>query len=345
MPEQIVTVASYGAAGSSARVRILDWLAHTGVAAERHEYTGAADNQPATLLRSPLRLLDAEAGLRRLAGRISQRTLLLGRRATPFSSGAIEARLLTAAGRGVYDVDDALYADTGGLRHRLWSAPRVWQQAVRAADVVIAGNEILAERATLDGADVVIIPSCVEPDDYRQKTDFERREVPRAIWIGSPSTEHHLSLIEDSLLTLHRTRGLRLTVVSAGSASLGGLDAMVDRISWSPLTFADLLCDADVGIMPLFDTEFSRGKCAYKLLQYAAAALPVVGSPVGTNAAVLADLGGAAPAREEWVDAVAAVIDGSAAARTRLGRLARAGVEESYSFTAWEERWRAAVGA
>jgi glycosyltransferase involved in cell wall biosynthesis len=344
MPERLVTVASYGPGGSSARVRILDWLVHTGLTAELHEYLGAADNQPGTLARSPLRVLSAEAALRRLPAQLAGRNLLLSRRATPFSSGRLEARLLTGAARGVYDVDDALYADTGGLLRRAWSAPAVWQRAVAAADVVIAGNEVLAERAAVHADEVVIIPSCVEPGLYRRKAHYERGDVPRAIWIGSPSTEHHLSLIADALLAVHRTHGMRLTVVSSGSRSLGPLDAIVDRAAWTAGTFSRILADADVGIMPLYDTEFSRGKCAYKLLQYGAAALPVVGSPVGTNAAVLAGLGGSAPARGEWADALAAVFDASASARTNLGVAARRAVEESYSFAAWEARWRSAVG-
>jgi glycosyltransferase involved in cell wall biosynthesis len=137
---------------------------------------------------------------------------------------------------------------------------------------------------------------------------------------------------------------MRLTVVSAGSRSLGPLDAIVDRTTWDPRTFSQILADADVGIMPLYDTEFSRGKCAYKVLQYGAAALPVVGSPVGTNATVLAELGGAAPGPGEWVDAVASVFDASASTRMSLGDAARRAVEESYSFEAWETRWRVAVG-
>ena len=107
-----------------------------------------------------------------------------------------------------------------------------------AADIVIAGNEVLAERAALDGAEVVMIPSCVEPEAYRQKTDFQGGDSPRAVWIGSPSTEHHLSLVSDALMTVHRTHGLRLTVMSAGSASLGPLDAMADRVAWNANTFA-----------------------------------------------------------------------------------------------------------
>jgi glycosyltransferase involved in cell wall biosynthesis len=345
MPERLVTVASYGADGSSARVRILDWLAHTGIAADIHQYTGAADNQPATLARSPFRTLSAEVEIRRLHRALSGRTLLLGRRATPFSAGTVESRLLSSAARGVYDVDDALYADTGGSAlRRVWPAPRLWHRAVAAADVVIAGNEVLAERAARGGGEVVIIPSCVEPGQYRPKTDYERGDSPRAIWIGSPSTEHHLSLISGALSTLHRRHGMRLTVVSAGSASLGALDPMVDRVAWHPLTFSQALSDADVGIMPLQDTEFSRGKCGYKLLQYAAAALPVVGSPVGANAAVLAALGGEAPRDAEWVDALACIVEASASARMAMGGRARHAVEESFSFTAWADRWRDAVG-
>jgi glycosyltransferase involved in cell wall biosynthesis len=97
--------------------------------------------------------------------------------------------------------------------------------------------------------------------------------------------------------------------------------------------------------MPLVDDPYSRGKCGYKLLQYAAAALPSVASPVGTNATILAGLGlPGARTTDEWYDTLSALIAGSVEDRARLGSAARDNVARAYSFDSWEARWLSAVG-
>jgi hypothetical protein len=145
-----------------------------------------------------------------------------------------------------------------------------WSRAVAAADVVVAGNDYLAERASRTARQVVAIPSCVEPADYPVKSSYVLCDPPRLVWVGSPSTEPFLRIIALSLLEVHRRTGARLTVVSAGSAPLGPLDAIVDRLPWALDSVASALSASDVAIGPLTDSPYARGKCAYKLLQYAA---------------------------------------------------------------------------
>ena len=343
---ELTVVSSYGPGGSSARVRLFDWLKVLDVAFEQSDYLGKSDNSLGTIVKDLPGVAIAERRLRKLAARDQLGRVLLGREASPFSNGVIEARLLEAAERGVYDFDDALFAyPTGGIR-RIWSKRRVWERAVSAADVVIAGNDYLAETAERFSSSVVMIPSCVDPDAYAQKTDFDVAETPRAMWIGSPSTEPYLSLIEGPLLRLHRKRGLRLTVISAGGQSLGDLDEMIDRVDWSAESFGSELARADVGIMPLPDSDFARGKCAYKLLQYGAAGLPSVASPVGANGLALKRTGGLpATTDDEWFDAIESLIDASTETRTRLGAQARGAIREHYSFQAWAPVFRDAIGS
>ena len=120
---------------------------------------------------------------------------------------------------------------------------------------------------------------------------------------------------------------------------------MVDRVQWAPATFAQELARADLGLMPLRDDEWSRGKCAYKLLQYGAAALPLVGSPVGANREVLSRAEGLAPRSvDDWYDAMVQLLEESDESRARRGRAARRAVEENYSFRSWEPTWVEAVG-
>lgn len=323
-----------------------DWFTHLGLGnVRRFEYRGTGSNSPLELIRHPLSTVHAEILRRRLIREVNSSTLLLSRELSPLSQGANERRLLQSAARGVYDFDDAMYSTLPGAVGKLYSRAHVWRKCVMAADIVIAGSESLAERANLVNPNVVMVPSCVEHTRYLQKTSYETIGNPVAVWIGSPAAEPYLQLAAESLLKVHQDTGLRLRVISSGSRSLGKLDAMVDRLTWSPSTFASDLATADFGIMPLPDNEWTRGKCAYKLLQYGAAGLPVIGSPVGANVKALEHLGGFSPRnQDEWADALRDIIDSSAADRADKGREARSAVVSHYSFTAWRDTWSRALG-
>ncbi|MGY1914947.1 glycosyltransferase [Blastococcus sp. SYSU DS0973] len=325
-------------------MRVLDWLRFLHLEAEVWNYLGTSNVRPRTLARNPLAVLRAEARLRRMARRPPPERLLVSRSIGPLSGGRLEADLLQRAGWGVYDFDDAIYAGNRTGIHRFVGQSAGWARAVRSADLVIAGNSHLAEAAAALNPNVQVIPSCVDPTSYPQKSDYTVGEVPRLIWMGSPSTEPYLETIAPALREVHRLTGARLTVVSAGERPLGELTPMTDRVAWDGPRTDVLLADADCGIMPLPDTPFTRGKCAYKLLQYGAAGLPAVASPVGVNATVLAQLDGhAASDTDSWVDAVVALLQEPEPARRARGRTARRAVEDHYSFAAWRPAFLAAL--
>lgn len=338
------TITSYGRRAGSARVRVFDWLDWLGLEATSDTYLDGSSNSPGVLARNPQGLIAAELRLRRTARSVGDDTVLLSRQASPFSNGVIEARLLYNSARGIYDFDDSLMFSAGGRLDSLWSKSRVWTRAVVAADVVIAGNAFLANEASPHSRNVVVIPSCVNPDDYPGKKKYEIGAAPRAVWLGSPSTEPYLRLVANPLLVLHRSSGLRLTVISAGAADLGVLEPMVDRVPWSPSTYARDLAAADFGIMPLDDTPWTRGKCAYKLLQYGATGLPMIGSPVGANTDVLQRSDGLlASSSDDWVAAMESLVQESPERRARRGATSLTAVTEGYSFAAWESKWRSAL--
>jgi glycosyltransferase involved in cell wall biosynthesis len=332
------TYTSYGRSAGSARVRVFDWLDRLEVPAVTHSYLDGATNSGRSLLKSPRRLLAAEAELRRRPPRDAR--VLVSRQASSLSRGGVERRLLSGERVGIYDFDDALHLDRRGP----FPKAAIWRAAVGAADVVIAGNATLAEAASRINPRVTVIPSCVDPADYSRKTSFDIGETPRAIWIGSPATERYLRDIESALLYAHERTGMRLTVVSAGDAELGPLDAIVDRVAWSPQTFGAVLADADLGLMPTPDSAWSRGKCGYKLLQYGAAGLPMMGDPVGVNAEILRRGDGIAPeSADDWADALTGFFSESATRRAERGAAGHRTVRDHYSFSAWESVWRQAV--
>jgi glycosyltransferase involved in cell wall biosynthesis len=339
-------VTPYGRQAGSSRVRVYEWLDRIEEPVAISGYVGARDAGPRRLLRNPGALLAAERRLRRIAAARPER-LLLHREASPLSRGALEARLAGAAGFSVYDFDDALQWDTGAggrLRRLAPKAPKALA-AVRAADRVIAGNPLLADWASQHNADVIVIPSCVAVDAYTPKAGYELADPPRIGWIGNADNEAYLEALGPALEELHRQTGARLVIIGATAPRLGRLEALVDRIRWSEPTQHALLASVDVGVAPVPDAPYERGKCGYKLLQYGAAGVPFVASPVGVNRDILRAFGmPAVEAGGDWAGAILELLERPAAERAALGRAIREATRRDYSFDAWLPRWRAAVG-
>lgn len=341
----MITVATYGRNGSSARVRIHDWLDYLGVeAAQSYEYLGLADNSFTTLSKHVPQVLRAERSLRALAKSGTTETLLMSREASPLSNGRLERSILQSAEYSVYDFDDAIFHNAAPFPYNLYPKGKVWLRSVQNADHVIAGNDYLAEEAAKRSKSVQMIPSCVHPEDYVRKTQYGLSERMTLVWMGSPATEPFLDALVEPLMRLNKEIPVTLRVISRGHRSFGPLDEIVERVDWHPETFGTQLADADAGLMPLPDTEFTRGKCAYKLLQYGAAALPVIGSPVGVNRQVIDQFGGLAASNStEWEAAVRAIRNSKDTERLGMGEQARNAVDAGYSFSAWAPHWKAAM--
>lgn len=335
---------SYSTEAGSTRVRLTDWFRHLALTLEVHNYIGRKDARGATLARHLPEVIRAERDLRRVD--VREATVLMSREASPLSAGTIEVRILRDAAHSVYDFDDAIFEDPSPVRRMLGQDGKC-RNLVAAADVVIAGNDYLAQWASKTVSNVVMIPSCVEPGDYQPKTSWETSEIPIIVWLGSPSTEQYVAEVAGSLRRVHERTGARLRLVSGphDNPALAPLADMMERIPWSAASYASALQGADVAIGPLSDTPFARGKCAYKLLQYAASALPIVASPVGANEVALQRFDGlAAHGAWDWVDALTQVLTEPASLRRRRGLVGLEAARRHYSFAAWEQQWRAATG-
>jgi glycosyltransferase involved in cell wall biosynthesis len=342
----LLAISSYGPTAASTRVRLDDWFRFFGIEAMHSYYAGLSNNRPRSIAANTAAVTRAEFALHRLD--VAGQRVVLSREASPFSRGAVEERLLSRASHGTYDFDDAIFDDPSPI-HRFLGTHDKCRRAALAADVVIAGNDYLANWAECHSKDVRIIPSCIEPRDYTQKTNWSiRGDVPVLVWLGSPATEHYLAEITPVLLEAHRRTGAVLTLISgrAHNSNLGLLSQMIHRSPWSIGTVASAMAKADVAIAPLDDSAYSRGKCAYKLLQYAAAGLPIVGSPVGANSLALKRFCGIAVTNaNEWIEALMAMIGTTSEERRMRGATGIRAVNEHYSFATWSSAWKDAVGA
>jgi glycosyltransferase involved in cell wall biosynthesis len=231
----------------------------------------------------------------------------------------------------VVDYDDAWF-------HRYenhWSRPLLRHKidaVMRVAHTVVAGNDYLARRARQAGARAVeIVPTAIDLERYRDVPPRAEDDSVVVGWIGIPLNAHYLQIIEPALREVSSTASVKLHVVGAPvPPQFKGINA--EGFPWTEDTEIARIAAFDVGIMPLHDTSWERGKCAYKLLQVMAAGKPVVASPVGANAQVVEHgvNGFLANTSEEWVEALR-TLAADPGLRERMGAAARRTVEDRYS--------------
>ncbi len=265
-------------------------------------------------------------------------TVLFQRQADILPTLSLERR--AARGRRVVlDVDDAVWHDGAAGGHplaRLKGTRRKVSWIVDRADVCIAGNELLAEHLERRHPDVRVIPSLVDVDGVAVREHSDREGVVLG-WIGSPTTVRFLEQLRPQLeraACALAPRPVQLHVVGGDFEPVNGLTVV--KHEWSEAAEREVLALMDVGLMPLEDTPFTRGKCAYKALQYMAAGIPVVADDVGISAQVIGDgsAGLIARQRDDWVEAVT-TLAGDIALRRRLGATGRATVMADFSYTRW----------
>ncbi len=244
------------------------------------------------------------------------------------------------AKRLVFDLDDAVWLRDSYSPKGFVSGKRArrFQATVRAADIVLAGNEYLADEARAQGArHVAVVPTCVEPAAYPLASHAST--AVRLVWVGSSSTLQGLERFRDVLEAIGRdVPGVRLKLICDRFIEFQHLP--MDAVPWSEGTEAAELADAEVGIAWVPDDPWSRGKCGLKVLQYQAAGLPVVANPVGVQAEFVRDgaTGLLANTPDEWVAAVRRLA-ADAELRRRLGAAGRQQVEERFSVAAGARLW------
>ena len=190
---------------------------------------------------------------------------------------------------------------------RYGKEPNKLDRLVASASGVICANDALLERVKKYQPNVLKAPTVVDLKRYHAVIPAERpkREKPLAVWIGTPVTYKFLEQAAPQLRKMYEARPYKLRVIA--SAELSPIDGVeMEFFDWSCETEAQLLAEADFGIMPLpADDAFAAGKSAYKIIQYFACGLPVIASPVGENCTVVTpECGILADAPEAWADAI-----------------------------------------
>ena len=204
----------------------------------------------------------------------------------------------------MYDFDDAWY-----LRYRVGRLAglgpllgRKCDSAIRRASSVLAGSNYLSDYARKFSENVTILPSVVDTARFVPRAAQCFNPVFTVGWIGSPTTAPYLQALIEPLRIFGREANVRLLVIGGKAPRIEGIDVL--EVPWSEEVEIELIQSFDVGVMPIPDDEWARGKCAYKLVQYMACGVPVVASRVGANIdLVLDNCGFLVSTSQQWVDA------------------------------------------
>jgi glycosyltransferase involved in cell wall biosynthesis len=288
----------------------------------------------------------ARAGARRLVqviGAARADVVLVHREVWPLA-GLVHENLLRGRNpRFVFDLDDAVYLPNVSRANQsvgFLKAAHKSEWLARHAAAVSAGNRFLAAWAQGAGAnarDVFTVPTAVDTDAWRVDRVPDAPGPPILGWIGSHSTVGSLAPLRPAFVELaRRVPGLRLRVIGA-SFTCPGIE--VESVPWSFAGEVEALAGVTLGLAPLADDEWARGKCGLKVLQYMALGKPVVSSPIGANRDIV--VGGVtglfADGAEAWRDAVLGLLE-SPADRGRMGAAGRERVEREYSLREVEPR-------
>lgn len=260
----------------------------------------------------------------------------------PYLPYGLESMIRRSAIPYVAEYDDALFHNydnsTNPLVKRLLG--RKIDHVMRDASCVIAGNTYLADHAVQSMAKrVEIIPTVVDHQRYMVVEHGERTH-PVIGWIGSPATQKYLLDIRHALAWVCAKHGARLLLVGASEQIVAELPGIpVELVAWSEAGEAASIARMDIGIMPLVDGPWERGKCGYKLIQYMACGLPVVASPVGVNVDIVRQGGNGFLASDEvsWQECMERLVT-DITLRRRMGNLGRQLVECEYSIAAQAPR-------
>jgi len=245
--------------------------------------------------------------------------------------------------RFVFDFDDLVFTrprGNGGLAYRVASvafAENPVGDIVRMSSSVIAGSNYLKAQALKYNSNATLIPTVVDTDIWVPRRPGRGASIPTIAWTGNPSSSHYLEGVADVLARLSKRHRFRLLIIGASEATVSAFRDVpnVESRQWGLDTELHDLQEANIGIMPVADDAWAKGKCGLKAIQYMALGLPAVCSPYGANADIITHArdGFLAVTESDWLATLGALL-ADPQHRAQIGVAARATVIERYSLVA-----------
>ncbi len=185
---------------------------------------------------------------------------------------------------------------------------------------------------------LIYLPTVIDLCHYSWYDLQEKDEVPVIVWIGSPSTQRYLSLIEDTLADLSGHQDFKLKIIG-GNIPLDP-KIRVEYVKWESSSENLELAKSDIGIMPLEDSYWEKGKCGFKLIQYMASGIAVIASDLPANEEIIENSvsGFVVKNHQEWSVKVAELLKNKQL-RLSMGKAGRKAVEEKYSYQVWGKKY------
>ncbi len=272
--------------------------------------------------------------------------IFVQREAFMTGSTFFERRFKRIGAKLVFDFDDAIWnldVSDGNKRFGWLKNPGKTTELIAISDLVIAGNQYLADYAKRHSNNIVIVPTTIDTNEYKRPATATATAAAICIgWSGSITTIKHFEFAIPFLRELKKKYGSKIEIKVIGDGSYVNEELGIRGIAWKKENEVDELSTFDIGIMPLPDDEWAKGKCGLKGLQYMALGIATVMSPVGVNTDIIIDgeTGMLATATEEWVAKLEVLID-SSELRKRMGEKARSTVVESFSVDQWKGKYLA----
>ncbi len=280
-----------------------------------------------------------------------RKRLILYRQLPLFDAVCIQRRLLSPfefywvrkkSSKILFDLDDAvMYRSSSSPHPQSFSRWMKFKRMVKGSDVVTVGNQFLKSQVLKVDPDkeVFVIPTSIDTNLYPKKKRIFNREETILGWIGTKGNLKYLKKLEPVFETIRqRFTRVKLKIVSNDFYDSSHLSVI--KKPWKLEDENEDLISFDIGLMPLDDDPWSRGKCGLKIIQYLSVGVPVVCTPVGINSDIVKDgeNGFWAKDQQEWVDRLADLIQNQEL-RHRMGLKGIETVEREYSLTVTSEKF------
>lgn len=343
---KILAFMKYGDRAATTRQRLLQFLPalrENGIEVEYLPLLGNAHMQRLSDGRTtpPGEILASYAArVRQLLTRRDFDVLWIHAELFPYWPGIFERLAFLSGKPVVYDCDDAIFHAYDSHRLPLVRTllGKKLEPLLRRVAGCICGNTYLKAYAENFNDNCIVIPTVVDAAAYLPAPERNKENTPPVIgWIGSPSTWAYVAPVLPVVQEIAQRGGAKSRIVGAGAQTIPA--PHMDFIPWTQASEIAEVQKMDIGIMPLPDDPWARGKCGYKLIQYMACGLPVVASPVGVNTEIVhhGENGFLATTPAEWRGALLRLIEDSHL-RQRMGAKGRVMVESRYSLQAQAPR-------
>ena len=342
---RILALATNPVDGASTRYRVVQWANHLAAAGFELRlepfYSSRASHVVYRRGRFFAKLLYFAAGVgRRLRVllQLSRRVdiVLIHRELFPLGWLLMINRLRRFRGTVIYDYDDAMFLPQRRGRGALEWLERLEtpRRLMALSDVVFAGNPFLAEYARKYAEHVVLLPTCIDTDRFRPLTHRVRGERLVVGWIGSHSTSKYIETLVPALERVAASIPFELYLVGCSVAVKSRAFSVVQK-EWTLQREVEDFQRCDVGVYPLWDDDWSRGKSGFKAIQFMACGVPVVASGVGVTREIITDgrNGLIATTEDDWAEKLTRLLS-EGSLRLSLGEQGLRTVEQRYSIRA-----------